>query len=250
MEELGKSEFKIPHHLLLYETVIHNLRRTVKISTIITFLILNSCNLKKSDTDKFKNLKKENDSIYYKYESETIDKIRYEFFIDKNGEFKIKDESGEIQFSQVENITDFEIKDFDLDGYKDVIIIHPSNRVLETLLIYNSSLQKFILIDNFTNYPSSKKIETSRFYYSYQGAGCAQNDWISHLYFIDNYKIIDKGLIVGYGCLKNEKNGIYIYKIAEKDTTLIKYIKNENGFGQEKFDLIDNYWSNNLEKFN
>ncbi|WGH76401.1 hypothetical protein P8625_04365 [Tenacibaculum tangerinum] len=224
--------------------------RIIKISTIITFLILNSCNLKKSNIDKAEDLKKENDSIYYKYESATIDKIKFEFFIDKNGEFKIKDTSGEIQFSQTENVTDFEIKDFDKDGYKDVIIIHPSNRVLETLLLYNSSLQKFILIDNFTNYPNSQKIESSGFYYSYQGTGCAQNDWLSHLYLINNYKIIDKGLIKGFGCLKNEKNGIYIYKFAEKDTLLIEYVKNEDGFGQEKFDFIDNYWINNLDKFN
>lgn len=224
------------------------MRSIIKISIII--LILNSCIQKPSKIDRTENLTEENELVYYKYKSEIIDKIKYEFFINKNGEFKLKNESGEIHFYQIQNVTDFKINDFDNDGYKDVIIAHPSNRVLETLLLYNPNLKKFTLINNFINYPNSIKIKSSEFYYSYQGVGCAQNDWISHLFLIKNYKIIDKGLIKGFGCLKNEKNGIYIYRFTEKDTILVKYIKNENGFGREKLELIDNYWNNNLEKFN
>lgn len=226
------------------------MNRIVKLIVFLFYVIINAFTVDKSNKNKIEHVEKESDYVYYEYETEIIDKIAYEFFIDTEGVFQLKEKgSGVIQYSQNKNVTSFQIKDFNQDGYKDVIIEHPSNRVLETLLLYNSKLKKFVLIENFINYPNSKKIDSSEFYYSYQGAGCAQNDWISRLYIISNYKIIDKGLIKGSGCLKNEQNGMYIYKYVENDTIQVKYIKNENGFGQEKFDIINAYWGANKATF-
>lgn len=211
--------------------------------------MLNSCNLKSSKNDNNDYSENADESYYFEFKSQTINKIKYDFFIEKSGEFKIQESKDKIIYSQTENVTDFELVDFNKDGFIDVIINHPSNRVLQTLLLYKPGSKTFVLIDDFIEFPNSKKIKSTKFYYSYQGNGCAQNDWSSYLYKIENNKIIKIGLIDGEGCLENDKNGIYIYNIKSKESILIKYIKRGEGFWKDKWDLIDNYWNENYMVF-
>lgn len=224
------------------------LKNSIKISALSLLLAFSYCNPKKQRSGK--NVSNDKDTLYYEYEIAFIDEHKFDFFIDLRGEFKIINELGEVEYSQKENITDFEVKDFNSDGFLDVITYHPSNGYLCSLLIYNPDKEKFEFIENFYKYSYSQNLDSSKFYYSYSGAGCAQNDWLSYLYSIENYKISVVGLIEGFGCLPNDTNGVYIYKISKNDTVLIQYIKDESGLGQKKFEFLDSYWKNNHERFN
>ena len=82
-------------------------------------------------------------------------------------------------------------------------------------------------------------------------------NWESHLYKIENYKLVSYGYIKGQGCdFEIEKNPqiIEIYKVINSDTdekTLIKklpYQKHIKEFG-DKWDFIKNYWTRNYKTF-
>lgn len=208
------------------------MKNRVILSVVFLLLVFWSCDFKKTKLDN--SVSNDEDTLYYEYETAIIDEHKFDFFIDLKGEFKVINELGEVEYSQKDNITDFELKDFNLDGFLDVITYHPSNNYLCNLLIYNPNREKFEFIENFYKYSYSQNLNSSKFYYSYSGAGCAQNDWLSYLYSIENYKISVLGLIEGFGCLPNDTNGVYIYKISQNDTILIQYIKDENGLGQKK----------------
>ncbi len=224
------------------------MKNKVILSVVFLLLVFWSCDFKKTKLDN--SVSNDEDTLYYEYETAIIDEHKFDFFIDLKGEFKVIKELGEVEYSQKDNITDFELKDFNLDGFLDVITYHPSNTYLCNLLIYNPNRDKFEFIENFYKYSYSQNLNSSKFYYSYSGAGCAQNNWLSYLYSIENYKISVLGLIEGFGCLPNDTNGVYIYKISQTDTILIQYIKDENALGQKKIDFLDNYWKNNHERFN
>ena len=80
------------------------------------------------------------------------------------------------------------------------------------------------------------------FYYSYSPHGCGKNNWISKLYVIKDFKIIDVGLIKYKQC-KDDDKGMYVYRLSsDKEILLKKFSINET-------DSYEDYWINNYKKF-
>jgi hypothetical protein len=95
-------------------------------------------------------------------------------------------------------------------------------------------------------------IEGTKCYYSYHRSGCADKNWDSDLFFIENFKTFKLGTISGRECEnRDEKDGIYIYKSKENKETLTETrdINEIHKFQNDKWDYIKEYWTNNYKKF-
>ncbi|APY09542.1 hypothetical protein BWZ20_00120 [Winogradskyella sp. J14-2] len=162
----------------------------------------------------------------------------------------MKSSKGKVVYSNDNNPFDFEFSDFNGDGYSDIRMNYVSNTPgLQELLLFDIKSNEFKKVKTFNKYPNSKRIKDSDFYYSYHGSGCADNDWGSELFKIEGTQITELGKIQGLGCLENDTNGIYIYKVIGSEKELIKYIKREQGYWKEKWDFIEKYWTENKTKF-
>lgn len=157
------------------------------------------------------------------------------------------------KFSQ--GIHNFEITDFNKDGFKDVIFHYVSNNAQDGIYLFDGTVNKFRYVEHSESYPESVKIKNTNYYYCYNRRGCSDLNWDSDLFFIKDYEIHKIGNITGIGCPPNDekteiKNGIYIYKI-EKDSieTLVQYIPGESGYYKNKWDFIENYWTRNYQNF-
>ncbi|MDC1162586.1 hypothetical protein OAT18_04010 [Tenacibaculum sp.] len=120
---------------------------------------------------------------------------------------------------------------------------------IKELALFNIKTNKFDTVELFNSYPSSKRINESNLYYSYHGSGCADNDWGSELYRLAGTSIILLGKIKGLGCLEDDTNGIYIYKVNGDDKNLLNYIKRGQGYWKGKYDFIEKYWTENNSIF-
>ena len=82
-----------------------------------------------------------------------------------------------------------------------------------------------------------------------QDGGCADSNWDSDLFIIEDYKAIRIGNISGIGCEGTGKTGIFISKVNHKKKELIQEILREPGYYEDKFDFIKDYWTKNHERF-
>lgn len=118
-----------------------------------------------------------------------------------------------------------EFKDINNDGYTDVILHHSGNTplVLE-LLLYVPALRRFRQVKNFSDFPDPVKIKGTKYYYSYHKSGCADLNWDSDLFYIENFRAIRIGNISGIGCGNTEehKDGIYIHKSVAGKSDFLK----------------------------
>ena len=80
-------------------------------------------------------------------------------------------------------------------------------------------------------------------------------NWVSDLFYIENFKTIHIAHIYGNGCeTKEDPLKIEIYKVynnKEENKKLFKtlpYLKNIPSFG-DKWDFIEKYWNANYNKF-
>ena len=140
----------------------------------------------------------------------------------------------------------FEFKDFDIDGYKDLIIERVSNvGGIKDVLLFDSLDLTFKFVDDMSNFSSPKRL-THNLYYSYERAGCADANWISLLFEIRNFKTNPLGEIYGQGCDDSEKR-IDIYKIRmnEKNKKIIIEtlpLDTIEKYQDSKWDFIEDYW--------
>jgi hypothetical protein len=103
-----------------------------------------------------------------------------------------------------------------------------------------------------------KKIEETQFYYSYNGAGCADMNWESHLSKIENHKLVNYGYMYGKDCdfeIKENQQVIEIYKIIDSNKDEMKLIKTLSYLKcipkpENKWDFIEKYWLQNSITFN
>eukprot|EP01132_Coremiostelium_polycephalum_P020907 gene20907-24848_t len=135
--------------------------------------------------------------------------------------FVIKENRDTI-FTRNDFSPDFEFKDFNGDGYKDIIIHYRTNVPgIEDLLLYAADEKTFKEVLDFQSFPAPEKIKGTDYYYSYHRSGCADMNWTSDLFYIKNYKAIRIGTIEGYECgnagIKDAINGV-LYKNTGKKT--------------------------------
>lgn len=150
----------------------------------------------------------------------------------------------------------FEVKDFDEDGFKDIIFYYISNYAVEEIYLFDKTQNIFRMVEYSDSFPSAVKIKETNYYHCYNRRGCADSNWDSDLFYIKDYKIHKIGNIRGIGCPpvtdeeKALKNGIYITKI-ENDSIekQIQFIPREAGYYNDKWDFIENYWTNNYKLF-
>jgi hypothetical protein len=149
--------------------------------------------------------------------------------------------------------------DFDNDGNKDIMLTYMGNNFTYYLYLFDKTNNEFKFVDGFDRFPDAMQLKTNpKYYYSYHRAGCADMNWVSDLFYIDNFKSIHIGHIYGQGYdfeVKENPQVIEIYKITdnkEENRKLIEklpYLKNIPDFG-DKWDYIEKYWNANYGKFN
>jgi hypothetical protein len=153
----------------------------------------------------------------------------------------------------------FEFTDFNKDGNLDILFTYIGNNSSYDIYLFDNKTDEFKKIDGFDRFPDAIQLKVNpKYYYSYHRAGCADMNWVSDLFYIDNFKTIQIGHIYGQGCDFNEKENpqmIEIYKILENEKENEKliekfsYLKNISKFG-DKWSFIEEYWNSNYGKFN
>jgi len=148
--------------------------------------------------------------------------------------------------------------DFNRDGNSDILTDYYGNNSTYSLYLFDPTSNKFLKIENYSHFPYAIKLKSNpKYYYSYHRAGCADLDWVSDLFKIQDFKIIQLGHIYGQGCdfeVKENPQIIEIYKVQDNDEEkgkLIKklpYLKFIPNFG-DKWDFIEKYWNKNYAKF-
>ncbi len=149
-----------------------------------------------------------------------------------------------------EMFVDFKFQDFDNDGYKDIYLEWGGNMPDRfNLYVFIPSISEFRKINEFSDCPSAKRIEKTKFYYSYYRAGCADKAWGSHLFYIENYNVIKAGKIKGDACGVDDK--ISIYRFDKQKETVIETlpINTIDKFKNSKWDFVEEYWTKNCKHF-
>jgi hypothetical protein len=116
-------------------------------------------------------------------------------------------------------------------------------------VLFDEPSNTFRLVEDFQSYPAPKKIKGSRYYYSYHRSGCADSNWDSDLFYIENFKIIRIANIRGIGCEGEGKNGIFIFKLKRGKKELVKEIVRKPGYYDDKWAFIDEYWKGQYQYF-
>jgi len=109
---------------------------------------------------------------------------------------------------------DFIFRDFNKDGFKDIFLDHGGNTPDRySLLVYLPSSKRFKEIKDFEHFPAPEHINGTNYYYSYHKSGCADMNWDSDLFYINNFTAIRIGNISGRECNNSGiKDAIYIQK--------------------------------------
>lgn len=159
---------------------------------------------------------------------------------------------------EVDAIAYTEYPDFNEDGNKDILIGYFGNYDTYFLYLFDKTTNKFIKIKDFEDFPNSVQLKSNpKYYYSYHRAGCADYNWESDLFKIENFKIVHLGNIEGKGCdieVKVKPQVIDIYKVPknnESNKKLVEklpYLKHIKKYNQ-KWTFIEKYWNKNYAKF-
>ncbi len=158
-----------------------------------------------------------------------------------------------------DGLADLEFPDFDKDGNKDILLTYMDNNFTYDLYLFDTTNNEFKFVDGFDRFPAAIQLKTNpKYYYSYHRAGCADMNWVSDLFYIDNFKSIHIGHIYGKGCefqIKENPQTIEIYQITnnkEENRKMIEklpYLNHIPEFG-DKWDFIELYWNKNYGQFN
>jgi hypothetical protein len=107
-------------------------------------------------------------------------------------------------------------------------------------------------------YPDAVQLKSNpKYYYSYHRAGCADMNWVSDLFKIVDFKIVQVGHIDAQGCDSEKElypQVIQIFKVTNNDAekmlllTKLPYIKTLKKI-DDKWEFIEKYWNQNLQKF-
>lgn len=233
---------------------------TLSIFSIVLILSCTDENTKdynNVEIDKKTEIKKRSDSI--QTDENTYDPISFidSLQINKKTFIAFQSQSSIIVTNEIDTSFCFiqenngaEFKDFNGDGFLDIIVHYLTNVPgIYDLALFDQKTEKFKLVQNFDAFPSPEKIKNSNYYYSYHRSGCADANWDSDLFKIVNYKAIRLGNIQGLGCEREEKNGIFIHKVKKEELIQIEEYKREPNYYNDKWDFIKNYWTKNYRKF-
>jgi hypothetical protein len=144
----------------------------------------------------------------------------------------------------------FKFEDFDGNGITDIRLLQITNvGGISELIFYDNIHKIFKPVKNFDNFPQPSKIKGTKYWASYHRSGCADLNWGSELFKIENFEAIKLGEIEGLGCEDEKENGIFVYKIKNDLKTRVYAENRKPGFYNDKWDFIKNYWNRNFKKF-
>lgn len=143
---------------------------------------------------------------------------------------------------------------FDRDEFPDITFSYIGNNYTADLFIYDINSNTYQRVSGFTEVSSSKRLNSNpNYYYSYHRAGCADLNWMSHLFYIDNFQVYQVGEIYVKGCnVKESERAIEISKIVTLDKIFIIEtlpIDTLIQFDEYKWGFIRDYWNKNYQKF-
>ena len=146
-----------------------------------------------------------------------------------------------------------EFPDFDNDGYPDILLTYFGNNPTYYLYLFDPIGKLYKNISNYMSFPDAVQLKSNpKYFYSYHRAGCADMNWVSDLFRIVDFKIVQIGHMDGQGC-DFKKELIQIFKVIndkEKGQLIAKlpYIKTLKNF-DNKWEFIEKYWNQNVRKF-
>lgn len=149
-----------------------------------------------------------------------------------------------------EYLFSFEFKDYNGDGYRDLVFEVSSNvPEMMDVYLYSPSRRGFRELKDARKFPAPIRIKGTPYYYSYHKGGCADMVWASDLFYIHNSAAVALGNIQGEECKTEE--GVYIYKIRAGKKRLVKKlpIKTIYTYKGGKWGFIDAYWKKYYKQF-
>jgi hypothetical protein len=151
-----------------------------------------------------------------------------------------------------------EFIDFDNDQNQDILISYIGNNSVYDLYLFDRLNNEFKFLVGFDKFPEAIQLKTNKkYYYSYHRAGCADMNWVSDLFYIDNFKTVHIGHIYGQGCdyeVKDNPQTIELFKVVDNDESKkiivekLPYLKHIPDFG-DKWTFIEKYWNKNYSKY-
>ncbi len=151
-------------------------------------------------------------------------------------------------------LSSIDFVDFDNDKNIDILISYMGNNPTKELHLFDPKNNDFKFLNGFIEFCDSKPLKSnSKYYYSYQRAGCADQNWVSDVFTIEDFSIIHLGHIYGMSCEDSSKI-IEIYKISdnnEEKKKLIEKLPYDKNIttNNDKWNFIEKYWNANYEKF-
>lgn len=142
-------------------------------------------------------------------------------------------------------------EDFNGDGFSDIRYSYSMNTPgVDRLLLFIPKSKTFEEVPNFIDFASAKKVGETGFYYSYRKAGCADQNWISKLFIIDELQCVEKGWIHGRGCSeKYGPTGIYTYRTLGVTRVPVDTFLRPQGHYEDKWEFIEEYWMERYTEF-
>ena len=193
------------------------------------------------------------DTSNFSLHSATIGHKKYIGFL-KEQHFYLMNAKGDTLIRQQDYYHQFEFRDFNKDGHKDILLYLASNTpAMIDLFLFVPSTKKFKMVQSMTNFPAAEKITGTKYYYSYHKSGCADLNWDSDLFYIQGFNAICVANISGVGCNDKveKKDGIYISKVRDEKKVLMQTLPIETikRFKDYKWGFIKEYWIKNYNRF-
>lgn len=148
----------------------------------------------------------------------------------------------------------WEFEDFDGDGSKDILLVHGGNTPgLMDLYLYRTGANRFVPVRDFASFPAPERIKGTPYYYSYHHSGCADENWDSDLFYLQDFKAICLGNISGVVCTgdTHKEAAVSINKVRGNRLIFIrKYpISVIERYKDHKWGLIKQFWQRNYKLF-
>ncbi|MEL1244386.1 hypothetical protein AAEO56_08955 [Flavobacterium sp. DGU11] len=148
-------------------------------------------------------------------------------------------------------VNGFEFEDLDRDGNADIRLNQLSNvGGVKEWIMFDSKTGVFKEIKNFSEFPASKKLEDTKYFYSDHKMGCAGGMWGSELFYIDKFEVKPIGRIFIVTCRDADyAMGVTIYKIEGKNERKIEQMLKVPEKYMDETVFFKDYWLKNYKKF-
>lgn len=147
-----------------------------------------------------------------------------------------------------------EILKFNSDEHLDITLTFIGNNIVTELYLFDEDNLEYRKVESFEWFPEAKQLASNPYYYfSYHRSGCADMNWGSDLFYIEDFKAKRLGNISGIGCISDEKNGIIEVSNVKTQDSLsifeILPIDTIETYDKYKWGFIEDYWGKNLKFF-